>query len=159
MTFSLHSSIKSRLFRNSSLLLLGVKELVVSVWNPVSKEITASTPYIIENGVSHVDLRGVVRYFQRMWQLFHPFSLCIIQPLLKSIHYDFIDNLGLSIPLWISCGGIPIRNSQVAAVPSEGFIVKLKSIVRDKCMRSQTEWQCFSKQISWHPCPWYLPIV
>ena len=70
-----------------------------------------------------------------MWQLFHPFSLCIIQPLLESIHYDLIDNLGLSIPLWISQGGIPIRNAQVITIPLEGFAIKLKTIVRDEGMR------------------------
>ena len=61
MALSLHSSIKSRLFSNSSSLLLGVKELVLNVGNPVSRGIIASAPLVIENGVSPVDLRGVVR--------------------------------------------------------------------------------------------------
>ena len=70
-----------------------------------------------------------------MWQVFYPFSLCIIQPLLQSIHYDLIDSLGLSIPLWISQGGIPILNAQVTTVPPESFTIKLKTIVRDEGMR------------------------
>ena len=72
---------------------------------------------------------------QDMWQLFHPFSLCIIQPLLESIHYDLIDNLGLAILLWISWDGIPIRNALVIIVPPEGFAIKLKTIVQDKGTR------------------------
>ena len=68
-------------------------------------------------------------------QLFYPFSLCIIQPLFESIHYDLIDNLGLSIPLWISRGGIPIRNAQVTTVPFESIAIKLKTIVRYEGIR------------------------
>ena len=71
---------------------------------------------------------------QDMWQLFHPFSLHIIQHLLESTHYDLIDSLGLSIPLWISWGGIPIRNSRVTIVFPEGFAIKLKTIIRDEDM-------------------------
>ena len=67
-----------------------------------------------------------------MQQLFHPFSLCIIQPLLESTHYDLVNNLGLSIPMEISWGRISIRNSQVTTVSLERFAVKLKVIVRDK---------------------------
>ena len=69
------------------------------------------------------------------WQLFHLFSLCIIQPLLESIHYDLIDSLSLSIPLWINWGGILIRNAQVTTVPSEGFAIKLKTIFWDERMK------------------------
>ena len=65
MTFSLRSSIKSKLFSNSPSLLLKVKELVLSVGNPVSREITALAPYVIEKGISPVELRGIVRYVQR----------------------------------------------------------------------------------------------
>ena len=70
-----------------------------------------------------------------MWQLFYPFSICIIQPLLKSIHYDLIDNLGLSIPLWVSRSEISICNAQVTAIPPKGFTIKLKTVVRDECTR------------------------
>ena len=37
--------------------------------------------------------RGSPICSENMWQLFHPFSLCIIQPLLESIHYELIDSL------------------------------------------------------------------
>ena len=70
-----------------------------------------------------------------VWQLFHPFSLCIIQPLFKPTHYDLIDSFSLSIPLWICRGGISICYVQVTAIPPKGFTVGLKSIVRDECMR------------------------
>ena len=60
MVVSLCSSIRSKLFSNSSSLLPGVKELILSVGNPVSKGITTLAPKVIEKGVSLVDLRGVV---------------------------------------------------------------------------------------------------
>ena len=70
-----------------------------------------------------------------MWQLFYPFSLLVIQPLLKSTHYDLVNNLGLSIPLGISWGRISIRNSQITTVSPKRFAIKLKAIVLDKGMR------------------------
>ena len=70
-----------------------------------------------------------------MWQLFHPFTPGIVQPLFKSIHCDLVDSLYLSIPQWISRSGIPILNVQVTTVPPKGFAIKLKTIVRDEGMR------------------------
>ena len=70
-----------------------------------------------------------------MWQLFHPFSLCVIQSLFKSTYYNLIDNLGLSISLWISRGGISICYAQVTKIPLEGLAIKLQSIVQDKGTR------------------------
>ena len=55
----------------------------------------------------------------------------VVQPLLESTYYDLINNLGLSIPLWVSRGGVPIRNSQITTIPPKSFAIKLKSIVRD----------------------------
>ena len=66
-----------------------------------------------------------------MWQLFYSFSLYIVQPLLKSTHYDLVNSLDLFIPLGISWGSISIRNSQVTTVSYKRFAVKLKAIVRD----------------------------
>ena len=66
----------------------------------------------------------------------YPFSFCIIQPLLESIHYHFIDGLDLSIPLWISRGEIPIHNAYVTTIPPKGFAIKLKVVVRDEGMRN-----------------------
>ena len=70
-----------------------------------------------------------------MWQLFHPFSLCIVQPLLESIHYDLVNNLGLSIPLGISWGRVSVLDSQVTAVSSKRFAIELKVVVRDEGVR------------------------
>ena len=70
-----------------------------------------------------------------MWQLFHLFSLRIIQPLLESAHYDLVNSLGLSIPLGISWGGISIRNSKITTVSLEGFTIELKAIIRDEGTR------------------------
>ena len=66
-----------------------------------------------------------------MWQLFHPFSLCVVQPLFKSTHYDLIDSFNLPIPL----GGISICYTQVIAIPPEGFVIELKTVVRDEGTR------------------------
>ena len=66
-----------------------------------------------------------------MWQFFHPFSFRVVQALLEPVH-DFVNNLGLSIPLGVSWGRIFIRNSQVTAVSSERFAIKLKAIFRDE---------------------------
>ena len=72
-----------------------------------------------------------------MWQLLHPFSFYVIQPLFEPTHYDLIDSLGLSILLWICQGGISICYAQVAAIPPEDFTNKLMTIaqVRHECMR------------------------
>ena len=70
-----------------------------------------------------------------MWQFFYPFFLCIIQPLLEFVYYHLIDSLSLSIPLWISWGGIPIYSARVTTVPREGLVVKLTAIVQDEGMR------------------------
>ena len=67
--------------------------------------------------------------------LFHPISLCIIQPLLESIHYDLVNSLDLSIPLGISWGRVYVLNSQVTAVSPKGLTIKLKTIVRNESVR------------------------
>ena len=71
-----------------------------------------------------------------MWKLIHPFALCIIQSLPESIHYDLIDTINLLIPLGISWSGMPIRDTQFTTVFSEGFAIKLKSVVWDEGMRN-----------------------
>ena len=67
-----------------------------------------------------------------MQQFFHPSSFRIIQLLFESVHYDFVNSLGLTIPLEVSWGRVPICNSQITVVSLEGFAIKLKSIVRDE---------------------------
>ena len=69
-----------------------------------------------------------------MWKLIHPFALCIIQLLLESIHYNLINSLGLPIPAGVSWNGIPICDTHITTVPSEGLSIKLKSVVRDEGM-------------------------
>ena len=70
-----------------------------------------------------------------MRQFFHPSSFRIIQHFLESIHYDFVNSLNLTIPLGVSWGRVPIRNSQIIAISPEGFVIKLKSIVQDEGTR------------------------
>ena len=70
-----------------------------------------------------------------MRQFFHPSSFRIIQSLLEPIHYNFVSSLGMTIPLGVSRGRIPIRNFQITIVSPKGFAIKLKSIVRDEGMR------------------------
>ena len=70
-----------------------------------------------------------------MRQFLHPSSFRIIQPFLESVHYDFVNSLGLTIPPGVSWGRVSIRNSQITAVSPERFAIKLKSIVRDEGTR------------------------
>ena len=62
-----HSSAKSRLREMSCSLLLPRNWSDLNVGKPISVGITASDPYVIENGVSLVDLLGVVRYVYKTW--------------------------------------------------------------------------------------------
>ena len=71
-----------------------------------------------------------------MWQFFHPFSFCIIQPLLKPINYYFVNSFSLPIPLRISRGRISISYTQIWTVLPKGIAIKLKSIIWDKSMWS-----------------------
>ena len=64
-----------------------------------------------------------------MWQLLYPSSLGVIQSFLKPIDNDFVDSLGLSISLRINWGWVPVCDPQFATVSSEGFAVKLESII------------------------------
>ena len=73
---------------------------------------------------------------QDVWQFFHPFSLRIIQPLLKPIHYDFINSFGLLFSLWIGWSGISIFYPQIGTVFPEGSAIELKAIIRDEGMRN-----------------------
>ena len=60
MATSLLSSAKSRLTESSRSFSLTSNWLVLKVGNPVSRGMTTSEPYVIENEVSPVDLLGVV---------------------------------------------------------------------------------------------------
>ena len=71
-----------------------------------------------------------------MWQLFYLFSLHVVQSLFKPAHYDLIDSLGLSVPLWISWGGVFICYAQVTAISPEGLTIKLQFVVRDESTRN-----------------------
>jgi len=68
-------------------------------------------------------------------QLFHPFSLHIIQPFLESIYYGLVNGFELSISLGISWGGISICNFKITAASPKGFTIKLKAIIRDEGTR------------------------
>ena len=67
-----------------------------------------------------------------MWQLFHPSSLHIIQPLFQPIDHDLMNSLSLSVSLEVGRSGIPVCNSQVTSVSPEGLVVKLEAIIRDE---------------------------
>ena len=70
-----------------------------------------------------------------VWQFFHPFSLCVVQPLFKPINYNLINSFNLPIPLWICRGEISICYAQITTIPPESLTIKLQSVVRDKCIR------------------------
>ena len=80
-----------------------------------------------------MDLRGIVRYVQRVS------PLCVIQPLFKPTNYDLVDNFSLPVPLWICWGGISVCYAQITTIPSKGLAIKLQSIIRDECMRDSKQ--------------------
>ena len=55
-----------------------------------------------ERGLPCWPTRGDLIRPENVLQLFHPFTLNIVQPLLEFAHYDLINSLGLPIPLWIA---------------------------------------------------------
>ena len=63
----LFSSTKSRLVERSCLFLLLSNWSVLIIGNPISNGTTASELYVIEKGVSLVDLLSVVRYAYKTW--------------------------------------------------------------------------------------------
>ena len=71
-----------------------------------------------------------------MWELFHPSTLCIIQPLFQSAHYDFVHGLGLPISLGVGRSGISVCDAKLVAVFPEVLTIKLKTVVRDEGVRS-----------------------
>ena len=53
-----------------------------------------------------------------------------------SAHYDLVNSFSLFVPLGISWSGrILVCDSQLTEISSKGFVVELKSIVRDEGMR------------------------
>ena len=90
-----------------------------------------------------------------MWRLFHLFSLCVVQPLFKSTHYDLIDSFSLPIPLGICRGGIFIRYAQVTTRPPEGLTIELKTIVRDEGTRDSKPSDNIFSNKSLDICQWF----
>ena len=88
-------------------------------------------------------------------QLFHLFSLCIVQSLFKSTHYDLIDSFSLPIPLGICRGGIFIRYAQVTAIPPKGLTIELKTIVRDEGTRDSKPSDNIFSNKSLDICQWF----
>ena len=64
-----------------------------------------------------------------MWQLFHPPSFSVVQPLFKSIHDDLVNRLSLFISLQTGQSRISILYTQIRTVFPESFAVKLEAIV------------------------------
>ena len=109
-----------------------MKELV-NVEKPISVRITTLDPYIIEIGVSLVDLLGVVRYVHKTWgNSSTNLPLSLFWSLLQTIHNNFVCDLRLAITLQMWWGGIFVFYPQITTVSLKGLTVKLKSIIRDK---------------------------
>ena len=70
---------------------------------------------------------------QNVGQLFGPVTLGIVQSSLQPIQNCLVNGLSLPIALRICRGRVPIRDAEITAKIAEGPIVKLQSIVRDKC--------------------------
>ena len=64
-----------------------------------------------------------------MWEFLYPSPLGVVQSFLKPIDYDLVGGLGLSVPLRISWGRVPVGDPQFTAVSPKGLAVELKSIV------------------------------
>ena len=60
-----------------------------------------------------------------MWEFLYPPSLGVVQSFLKPIDYDLVGGFGLSVPLRISWGQVPVGDPQFTAVSLEGLAVEL----------------------------------
>ena len=56
-------------------------------------------------------------------------SLGVIQSFLKPIDYDLVGGFGLSVPLRISWGRVPVGDPQFTAVSPKGLAVELEPVV------------------------------
>ena len=121
MALSLRSSIKSSLFSSRLSFCLEWISLSSALGIQFQKESQSWLHRSFKRVSPYCPMRGSLICPKNVWQLFHTFTFCIIQPLLESTHYDLIDSLDLSIPLWISRGGVPLPNAQFITVPPEGF--------------------------------------
>ena len=94
---------------------------------------TASAPYVRENGVSPVDLLGVVQYAHKTLGsssahlplvlsnlFFNPFTIALLVA------------SGLAVALQIYWGGIPILDSEITTELVKGFAIELQPVVRDQ---------------------------
>ena len=64
-----------------------------------------------------------------MWEFLYPPSLGVIQSFLKPIDYNLVGGFGLSVPLRVSWGRVPVGDPQFTAVSPERLTVKLKSVI------------------------------
>ena len=64
-----------------------------------------------------------------MWGFLYPPSLGVVQSFLKPIDYDLVGGFGLSIPLRISWGQVPVGDPQFTAVSPESLAVELETVV------------------------------
>lgn len=152
MVTSLLSLIESRLAERSYSFPLWSNWLVLIVGKLVSKEMTHSDPYIIENGVSLVDFLGVVRYTHRMWGnslTYLPFassSLFSIRSLWlcwwPQLVHCFVARLGWNICSWSLTHNNIFKK---LCCPTGDHCPRWKYVVR------QTLWQYFAKWTSSHP--------
>ena len=106
-----------------------------------SASITTSAPYVRENGVSPVDLRGVIRYAHKTLgsssaQLpFAPSSLRFFQPSLQAVHDYLVHDLSLAIALGICWSRIHIPDTEIIAKFAKTSTVKLQPVIRYKGIR------------------------
>ena len=111
-----------------------------SAWEIQSpEEWQPQSPKSLRRGLPSGSVRSNSISPKDVWQLFYLFLFCIIQSLLESTHYNLIDSLGMSIPLWICRDGISICYAKVTTISPKGFTIELKSIVRDEFMRDSKQ--------------------
>ena len=64
-----------------------------------------------------------------MWEFLYPPPIGVVQSFLKPIDYDLVGGFGLSVPLRISWGRVPVCDPQFIAVSPESLAVELKPVV------------------------------
>ena len=64
-----------------------------------------------------------------MWEFLYPPPLGVVLSFLEPIDYDLVGGFGLSVPLRISWGRVPVYDPQFTAVSPKGLVVELEPVV------------------------------
>ena len=129
VTNSRRSSNKSNCLIINSAFLAGENPKTQALHKFIPVGMTASVPYVRENGVSLVDFLGVVRYAHITLGNSLAYLPLAHQSFLQPVHDGFISGLSLSITLRICRGRVPIPDAEAATKLVESFAIKLQPII------------------------------